>query len=564
MLMPESNTRETAAFRLVEALAANGVSHVFCVPGESYLAVLDALADFGSEIRVIVCRHEASAANMAVAYGKLTGRPGVCFVTRGPGATQASVGVHTAHQDSAPMILFVGQIARPDKGRGAFQEVDYPAMFGPLAKLAVEVDDPTRTVEITTRAFATSMQGRMGPVVVALPEDMLTQDAGPRRPLPVRRADTGLDPTSLSLIGARLTASERPVLVLGGSGWNEESLQSLATWARQIDLPVILSFRRKDLIDNRHPCYIGDLGLGANPKLIQRIKSADLVIAVGARLGENPTQGYTLFDADETTRKLIHCHPDPEELNRVWPASLSAVASTANVARALATLSVRRSWSDWRSDARADFEAFGMPVPVLGKVNLSEVFAHLAQALPIDSIVCNGAGNYAAWLHRYYHHRRFGTQLAPTSGAMGFGFPAAIAAKLIHPGRNVVAVAGDGCFMMAAQELATAIQYGANVVTIVVDNGSYGTIRMHQERDYPGRVSGTDLRNPGFANFASSFGAWATTVEHTEGFPSALAQALQADRPALIHLKTDLADILPGKVLAPPQKPANAFVTAAV
>jgi acetolactate synthase-1/2/3 large subunit len=544
------NSSVTAAQRLVETLIANGVDRVFCVPGESYLAVLDALADVRKNIQVIACRHEAAAANMAAAYGKLTGKPGICFVTRGPGATQGAVGVHTAQQDSAPMILFIGQVGTSDKGREAFQEVYYPAMFGSLAKLTEEIDDPARVVEITTRAFATAQQGRKGAVVVALPEDMLVASPGPRAPAAVNVAQIGLDPATLAAVAARLDAAEKPLLILGGTGWTKDALDQLAAWAKRIDLPVILSFRRKDLLDNHHPCYVGDLGLGPNPKLLQRVRASDLLITIGARLGENPSQGYGLFTADETARKLIHIHADPRELNRVWPASVAGVADVANAATAMAGLKPKRSWTAWRTEARAEFEAFIAPVKVTGAVNLSEVFTHLSNTLPPDAIVCNGAGNYAAWLHRYYLHRSFGTQLAPTSGAMGFGFPAAIAAKLTFPDRTVVAVAGDGCFLMAASDLATAVQYGANFPTIVVDNGSYGTIRMHQERDYPGRVSGTDLRNPDFAAYARAFGAWGATVTKTEEFAPAFAEALAQKSPSLLHVKTSVEDILPGKTLA--------------
>ncbi|MHB1206458.1 MAG: thiamine pyrophosphate-dependent enzyme [Rhodospirillaceae bacterium] len=544
------NSPVTAAQRLVETLIVNGVDRIFCVPGESYLAVLDALADVRKDIQVIACRHEAAAANMAAAYGKLTGKPGICFVTRGPGATQGAVGVHTAQQDSAPMILFIGQVGTGDKGREAFQEVYYPAMFGPLAKLTEEIDDPTRVVEITTRAFATAQQGRKGPVVIALPEDMLVASPGPRAPIAVKVAQTGLDDTALAAIGARLEAAEKPLLILGGTGWNKAALDKLAAWAKSIGLPVILSFRRKDLFDNHHPCYAGDLGLGPNPKLLQRIRGADLLIAIGARLGENPSQFYGLFTPDETSRKLIHIHADPREINRVWPASVAGVADAANAATAIAGLKIKRTWTAWCAEAHADVEAFIAPVKVTGAVNLSEVFTHLSKTLPADAIVCNGAGNYAAWLHRYYLHRSFGTQLAPTSGAMGFGFPAAIAAKLTYPERTVVAVAGDGCFLMAASDLATAVQYGANFPTIVVDNGSYGTIRMHQERDYPGRVSATDLRNPDFAAYARAFGAWGATVTRTEEFAPAFAEALAQKSPSLIHVKTSVEDILPGKTLA--------------
>ncbi len=546
------STSPTAAQRLVETLVVNGITHIFCVPGESYLAVLDALVDVKDKIKVVTCRHEGGAANMAVAYGKLTGKPGICFVTRGPGATHGSIGVHTAQQDSVPLIFFVGQIARSDKGREAFQEVDYAATFGTMCKLAFEIDDPARMVEQCGRAFAVAMQGRKGAVVVALPEDMLVEPAGPRVPVAISVATTGLDPAILPKLAARLEAAERPVLILGGTGWTPRALDALASWTERLGLPIVLSFRRKDLIDNHHPCYIGDLGLGPNPKLVQRVKSADLVIALGARLGENPSQAYTLMTPEDSAAKLVHIHPDPEELNRVWPASLTAASDTATAAEAIASLPVRRSWSNapWLSDARAELDAFTVPVGVSGAVNMSEVCRHLMTALPYDAIVANGAGNYAAWLHRFYLHRRFGTQLAPTSGAMGFGFPAGVAAKIMHPQRTVVALAGDGCFLMNGQELATAVQYGANLVTIVVDNGSYGTIRMHQERDYPGRVSATDLKNPDFAAYARAFGAWGTTVERTVDFPAALDEAMKAGKPALIHVKTSVADIAPGKTIS--------------
>lgn len=545
-------TKATAATRLVETLIANGITHVFCVPGESYLAVLDALHEYRDQIKVVTCRHEAGAANMAVAYGKLTGKPGICFVTRGPGATHGSIGVHTAQQDSVPMIFFVGQVARTDKGREAFQEVDYGAAFGPLCKLAFEIDDPARMVELCNRAFATAMQGRKGAVVVALPEDMLVEPATDRKAAPVSVVRSGLDPSFLQAFAKRLEAAERPVLVLGGTGWTEVALNGFSKWIETLGLPVVLSFRRKDLIANNHPSYIGDLGLGPNPKLVQRINSADLIIAIGARLGENPSQAYSLLTPEESAAKLIHIHADPEELNRVWPASLATACDTASAAEALSGLSIRRSWSNapWLTEARADLAAFIAPVKVTGPVNLSEVFTHLGKTLAPDAIVANGAGNYAAWLHRYYPHQRFATQLAPTSGAMGFGFPAAIAAKIMYPERQVVAVAGDGCFMMLSQELATAVQYDANLIIIVVDNGSYGTIRMHQERDYPKRVSATDLRNPDFAAFARAFGAWGITIDRTDAFPDALDQASKAGRPALIHIKTSVVDIAPGKTLA--------------
>jgi acetolactate synthase I/II/III large subunit len=540
---------ESAAHRLIETLVVNGVSHVFCVPGESYLAVLDALVDFKDRIQVITCRHEAGAANMAVAYAKLTRRPGVCFVTRGPGATHASIGIHTASQDSAPVIMFVGQVARGDRGREGFQELDYRAVFGSMTKLAVELDDPTRTVEIVTRAFATATQGRQGPVVVALPEDLLAEEAGPRTPLPVKAAPASLSRDALAAIEQRLANSERPLLILGGTGWTDEALFGLADWAKQIDLPIALSWRRKDLLDNDHPCYVGDLSIRPSPGLNERIKAADLLIAIGSRMGDIPTMGYQLLSNEDAAGKLIHIHPSAEDLNRVWQASFTAIANEAEAANALTGLAIKRRWTQWRTEARGDYERSLQLVTTVGAVNLSHIFSYLARTLPPEAIVCNGAGNYAAWPNRFYRYRRPRTQLAPTSGAMGFGFPAAIAAKLLHPERDVIALAGDGCFLMAGQELATAVQHGVNLVTLVIDNGSYGTIRMYQERQYPGRVMATELRNPDFAAYARAFGAWGATVETTDEFAPAFEEARRCGKPALIHIKTDVEDILPGQKL---------------
>ena len=540
----------TGARHLVDALVAHGVDRVFCVPGESYLSVLDALTDVADHIQVIACRMEAGAANMAEAHGKLTGRPGVCMVTRGPGATHASVGVHTARQDSTPMLLFIGQVARGDRGREAFQEVDYEQFFGPLAKWAVEIDDAARMYEIVARAFATALQGRRGPVAIALPEDVLAAEVEIAAVMPRPPARAGLAPEAVAEISSFLATAERPLLLLGGSGWSRTSLADMRTVAEANDLPVALSFRRKDLFDNDAPNYVGDLGLGPNPKLLQRFRDCDALVVVGARLGENPTQGYTLFTPRQTAEKLVHILPGAEELGRVWPARLAAVADVASAAAALRDLRVTPRWSAWREGARADYEAWTMPVAVTGAVNMSEIVAHVSAVAPADAIFTNGAGNYAAWLHRFHRHRAFHTQLAPTSGAMGYGVPAAIAAKLAHPDREVYAFAGDGCFLMTGQELATAVQYGVNIVIVVVDNGSYGTIRMHQERHFPGRVSATDLRNPDFVAFARAFGAWGALVERTEDFAPAFAAARAARQPALIHVKTDVEDISPGRTLA--------------
>ncbi|RZJ18403.1 MAG: thiamine pyrophosphate-binding protein [Brevundimonas sp.] len=539
----------TAARRLVETLVVNGVDRVFCVPGESYLAVLDALADVEERIQVIACRNEAGAANMAEAYGKLTGKPGVCMVTRGPGATHASIGVHTAHQDSTPMILFVGQIALTDRGRGAFQEVDYREVFGGLAKWATEIESPERTVEIVERAFATALQGRMGPVVVALPENILHDDGGPAPVRAVTPARSALDPAFVEQVRARLAAAERPLLVLGGSGWTEAATTAIADWSARLGLPVALSFRRKDLIDNLAPNYAGDLGLGSNPKLLQRVRDADLILCIGARLGENPTQGYTLLDRARTAQTLIHIHPGPEELGRVWPTLASAAADNSLAAIALSAVEPGRTWADQAAAAHADYIAFSTPIAVESAVNMSEVIAHLGETLPADAILTNGAGNFAAWLHRFHRHRARGTQLAPTSGAMGYGYPAAIGAKSAQPGREVVCIAGDGDYLMTGQEIATAVQYGINVIVVVVDNGAYGTIRMHQEGHYPGRVIATDLKNPDFVKYAEAFGAFGVRVERTGDFPAALAAARAAGRPALIHVITDAENIAPGRTI---------------
>lgn len=541
----------TAARRLVETLVMNGIDRVFCVPGESYLAVLDALADVRDRIQVIACRHEAGAANMAEAYGKLTGRPGVCMVTRGPGATHASIGVHTAHQDSTPMILFVGQIALTDRGRGAFQEVDYREVFGGLAKWATEIESPERTVEVVERAFATALQGRMGPVVIALPEDILHEDGGPAPIRPVTPAKAALDPDVLTDIGARLAKAERPLIVVGGSGWTDAAAAVLADWAERCMIPITGSFRRKDIVGNDRPNYAGDLGLGCNPKLVARARAADLIIAVGARLGENPTQGYTLFDRAHTARVLVHLHPGAEELGRVWPTLVSGVADNSLAARALATLEPGRTWEAEARAAHDDYLDFSTPVPVTGAVNMSECMAHLAEALPDDAVITNGAGNFAAWLHRFYRHNVCKTQLAPTSGAMGYGYPAAIAAKSVHPDREVICIAGDGDYLMTGQEIATAVQYGINAVVVVVDNGTYGTIRMHQEMHYPGgqRTIATDLKNPDFVKYAEAFGAFGVRCERTGDFPAALAAARNAGRPALVHLITSAEDIAPNRTI---------------
>ncbi len=539
---------QRAADVLVQLLISQDVSKIFCVPGESYLSALDSLYDQG-DVQVIACRHEASACHAAEAHAKFTGKVGVCFVTRGPGAMQAAIGVHTAQQDSTPLILFVGQVALADRHREAFQEMDYAQIFGSVAKWVAEVPSAERMGEYVERAFRVARAGRPGPVVLALPEEVLD---GPCPAAGIKTPDAhppALSPAFVEALRVRLSAAQRPVLVLGGSGWNALACAAIAEFAQANQLATALSFRRKHLLDNESPVYVGDLGLGSNPALIKAVGDADLILAIGARLGENPTQGYTLFSRAETAQKLVHIHADAAEIGKVWPASLSGVAGPVEAAQVLRGLRVTAPWAERTRRMRASYEAFSSPISVNGPLNLSEVFTHLRSALPADAVVCNGAGNYAAWLHRFYRHRGFATQLAPISGSMGYGVPAALAAKLAVPAREVFAIAGDGCFLMAGHELATAQQYNAGFVVLVVDNGGFGTIRMHQARRFPGRVSGTELKNPDFCAYAESFGAWARRVERTEDFPAALAGARASKQLALLHLVTSLDDIAPGQTL---------------
>lgn len=542
---------QTAARHLVDALLANGTTHVFCVPGESYLPVLDALFDVRDRIRLIACRHEAAAANMAEAFGKLTGRPGVCMVTRGPGATQGAVGVHTAFQDSTPMIYLIGQVARTMIDREAFQELDYRRFFASASKWAAQIDDPARTPEYLHRAFATAINGRRGPVVLALPEDVLAEEAAAPAAIAAKRAAPAPTIAEVATFKSLLSAAQRPMLFIGGGAWDGEAVRQLSDFLERTGLPVAATFRAKDLVDNRHAQYAGDVGIAPNPKLAARIRESDLLIALGPRLGEMTTSGYELISAPDPQQKLIHIHPGAEELGRAYWPTLAVNAAPGAFLEAVLALEWERDdgWSDAAAIAHSDYVAFSQPVDVRDGVNLSEVFAWLRENLPTDAIVCNGAGNYAAWLHRFYQHRAYKTQLAPTSGAMGYGFPAALAAKAVAPDRDVVCVAGDGCFMMASNELATAMQYNLPVITLVANNGTYGTIRMHQERDYPGRVSGTDLVNPDFAAYARSFGAYGATVTHTDEFPDAYAEAKASGKPAVIELKTAANEIAPGRRL---------------
>lgn len=545
----------TGAQLVVDALVANGVERVFCVPGESYLAVLDALSDETARIDTIVCRHEAAAANMAEAVGKLTGKPGIALVTRGPGATHAAIGVHTAFQDSSPMILLIGQVARDQMDREAFQEIDYRRMFGQMAKWVAQIDDARRVPEYLSHAFHVATSGRPGPVVLALPEDMLSgaipaaeaQHIAPA----AQRVQASPSAAQIAQLRTLLANAKKPFVIAGGHGWTREACADLQRFVENWQLPVGLAFRFQDTLSNDHPNYAGDVGLGINPALSARIREADVLLALGPRLGEATTGGYALLDIPKTKQTLIHVHQGAEELGRVYAADLPIVSGLPEIAAQLAALDAPAAPA-WAGSAQAAHEAYlawRAPRPMPGDVQLGEVMQQLRARLPDDAIVTNGAGNYATWLHRHFAYRHFRSQLAPTSGAMGYGVPAAIAAKSLYPGRTVVALAGDGCFMMSSSELATAMQYGLNIVFIVVNNSHYGTIRMHQERNYPDRVHGTQLTNPDFAAFALSFGAHGETVTTTAQFAPALERALDAGKPALIEIRVTKEASTPGASL---------------
>ncbi|HRE60874.1 MAG TPA: thiamine pyrophosphate-binding protein [Micropepsaceae bacterium] len=551
--------KRTGAQHLVEALRRNGADMAFCVPGESYLAVLDALHDHEDAIRLITCRQEGGAANMAEAYGKLTGRPGICMVTRGPGATNASIGVHTAFQDSTPMILFIGQVAKGDIEREAFQEIDYRRMFGQMAKWVAQIDDAARVPEFVNRAFATAMSGRPGPVVLALPEDMLVEAAEAADLAPSARSEGAPAPEAMDQLASMLAAAQRPMLMLGGGGWTREASDNFRAIAEHFDLPVITSFRAKDRLDNAHPNYVGDMGIGADPALVKRIQECDLLIVAGPRLGEMTTGGYARLAVPRMGPKLVHVHPGAEELNRVYQADLAINAGVTSFSRALMRLQPPKdiAWRAWRKDARAAYETFIQPVTPPGSVNPSKIFAWLNERIGKDAIITNGAGNYAGWAHRFFLHRQFPSQIAPTSGAMGYGVPAAIAAKLVHPERPVVALAGDGCFLMNGQELATARQYNVPVIFLVFNNGMYGTIRMHQETHFPARKIATDLVNPDFAALARAYGISGVRVERTEDFAPAFEAALASNVPALIELTIDPEAITPTTTLSAIRKKAQ-------
>ncbi len=524
---------------LADALVAHGSELAFCVPGESYLGLLDGLYGHRDAFRIVNCRHEGAAANAADAYGKLTGRPGLCFVTRGPGATHAATGIHTARQDSTPLIMLVGQVARDERGRESFQELDYEAVFGPMAKWAFELDDPERIPEIVARAYTEATSGRPGPVVLALPEDVLAAEVEVEDAPRYRAVRPAPSAESLEELGALLEASERPFVLVGGGPWDAGAAEAFTRWAEGCGLPVGATFRRQDVVDNLSPSYAGDVGIGVNPKLAQRIRDCDLLLAVGTRLAEIETQGYTLPAPPVAPQPLVHVHPDPGELGRVYQPSLAVLSGVAEFAAAAPVVDGSR-WTEWTAAARADYEAWLEHAEAPGDgVDLGEVIAHLRDALDDDAVLTNGAGNFSGWVARFYQWRRFGTQLGPQSGAMGYGVPAALAAKLLHPERDVIAFAGDGDFQMCGMELATAVQEGLAIIVIVVNNGTYGTIRMHQERRFPARVIATDLANPDFAGLARAYGAHGERIEHAAAFPEALQRARTCGGPALIELMTD-------------------------
>ena len=532
---------------IVDQLVAQGADHVFTVPGESFLAVLDALVDVN--INVTVCRQEGGAAMMADAHGKLTGRPGICMVTRGPGASNAMAGIHITKQDSTPVVMFVGQIERGMREREAFQEMDYRAVFGQAAKWATEIDDAARIPEVVSRAFHVAMSGRPGPVVIALPEDMLVETATVADAPRVQATDSAPARGQMQALAQALADAKSPVAIVGGARWDRQAVADFAAFAQRFSLPVAASFRRQMLIDHEHPCYIGDLGLGSNPELIKRLKEADLLLLVGGRLSEIPSQSYTLLDIPVPHQQLVHVHPDTAELGRVYAPSLAISASPAAFAAELDSLPAPAK-PVWAAETKRLHESYeqwsdASQVTVPGQLQMSGVMAQLRTVLPDDAIITNGAGNYATWVHRFHRFKQFGTQLAPTSGSMGYGLPAAVGAKRRYPERMVVCFAGDGCFMMHGQEFATAVQYKLPIIVLIVDNGMYGTIRMHQEKNYPGRVSATHLQNPDFAAYAKAFGGYGERVEKTADFAAAFDRAVQSGQPAILHLITDPQAITP-------------------
>ena len=549
--MRSNDGTRTGGEILVDQLAIHGVRHVFCVPGESYLAALDAF--HGCEIKLTVCRHESAAAIAAEAIGKVTGRPGICFVTRGPGATTASAGIHIAQQDSSPLIVFVGQVGRHMRDREAFQELDYRAVFGTMAKWANEIDDPARIPEIVSRAFHTACNGRPGPVVIALPEDVLIERTLVPDALRYELVEIWPGTGDMSRLQTLLWEAKHPIALVGGSRWSDAACAALMRFAERFALPVATTFRRGHLVDALHPCYAGDLGIGANPKLLARVKGADLVLLIGSRMSEMASQSYTLFDIPEPQMKLVHVHPGSGELGRVYHPHLAINASPTAFCSAVEGLLPPNTipWAGEVDVAHTDYLVFGeKATPVPGAVNLGEVMIWLRDNLPADAVMTNGAGNFAGWIHRFYRQRRYGSLVGPTSGSMGYGFPAALGMKTLYPERIVVCVAGDGDFLMTGQDFSTAVQYDLPVIVVISDNGLYGTIRMHQEREYPGRVIATELRNPDFVAYAKAFGGFGALVEKSTDFPAAFAAAQKSGKPAIIHCKVDPEAITPTVTLS--------------
>ncbi len=549
----------TAARALVDQLVLHGVQHVFCVPGESYLPVLDALYD-RPEITVTVCRHEGGAAMMAEAVGRATGRPGVCFVTRGPGVTNASLGVYLAQQDCTPMILFCGQVERRFEHREAWQEIDLPAVFGSMTKWTAQIEQGARMAEYVSRAFHTAAAGRPGPVVLGLPRDMLSEPATPVALQPFAPLETAPAAEDLARLQEMIEQAERPLLIVGGTRWDEASWAAMHRFAERFELPAITSYRRGSLFDPLHRCYAGDLGLGPNPKLIARVKAADLLILAGGRFGEVASQGYGLLDIPAPQTRLVHIHPGAEEIGRLYQPHLAIHASPARFAPAVAALEPRTPRDPAQAKAaHDDYLAWtSVATPQPGGVNLGEVMVWLREHLPVDTILCNGAGAYAAWIHRFYRFRRLGAHMAPAVASMGYGVPAAVAMKRLYPERTVLCVTGDGDFLMNGQEFAVAVQYGLPFVTIVADNASYGSIRMQQEMHFPGRVSATDLVNPDFAVYARAFGGYGAVVERTEDFADAFRAAEASGLPAILHLKIDTDAMTPGSSLSQLRERAEA------
>ena len=535
---------------LADQLAIQGCDRVFLVPGESFLAAIDGLRDLPG-IEAVVCRQEGGAAMMAEAYGKLTGRTGVCMVTRGPGATNAAAGVHVAFQDSTPLVLVVGQVGRGMLDREAFQEMDYRRMYGEMAKWVAQVDQTERIPEYVSRAFHTAASGRPGPVVLALPEDVLSARADVPDARPAVPGVPKAAASDIEAFGKLLAGSERPMLIVGGGGWSADAARDLARFSTAHHVPVSASFRCQDYIDNRHPNYCGHAGIGINPRTAKRFRECDLLIALGTRLGEITTSGYSLVDIPNPASRFVHVHPGAEELGRVYRPDLAVNAAAASFTSAIADLEPAGGDSrrTWNRECAAEYRASMEPRSTPGRVRLEHAVARTRERLDEDAIVCNGAGNYAAWVNRYFEYRVFRTQLAPTSGSMGYGVPAAVAAALVHPDRQVVCFAGDGCFLMTGQELATASQYGANLTVIVANNGMYGTIRMHQERHYPERVYGTGLANPDFAMLARSFGGSGARVETDEEFDAALDEALAHRGLSLIEVVMDPQALSPAATL---------------